>query len=280
MHVGDRHERLNHATATVGESLRTRATNTLAQAIHFLGWRGARLHAGVHRARKALRHTRAVVALGASALGPDGVLIDRQLRRINRGLSSLRDAQALVETLDRLTKRHAAAATGPLLGRARRAAMRRRSAQTRFALHDDAGFANRRAALAALAAELQALPWQDLREKDALRSLQRSESKAGAAAKRARRSLHDDDWHRWRRRARRVLQQQRALDELSAVQKAGSDRDKALTALLGEAQDHALLLNHCGDGSPFAEPDRKALQALAKTGVRRARARIAQGRLE
>lgn len=277
--MGDRHARSDSATTAVGESLRTHAMNALAQAIDSLGRRGARVHAGVHQARKALRHTRAVLALGASALGPDGMLIDRQLRRINRSLSSLRDAQALVETLDRLTKKHAAT-TGPLLGRARRAAMRRRSAQTRFALHDDAGFANRRAALAALAAELQALPWQDLREKDARRSLQRSESKARAAAKRARRSLHDDDWHRWRRRARRVLQQQRALVELSVVQKAGSDLDKALTTLLGEAQDYALLLDHCADGSPFAEPDRKALRALAKTGVRRARARIAQGRLE
>jgi len=279
MHVGDRHERLNPATATVGESLRTRATNALAQAIRLLGWRGARLHAGVHRARKALRLTRAALALGAPTLGSDAALIDRQLRRINRSLSRLRDAQALVETLDRLTEKHATAATGPLLGRARRAAMRHRSTQTRLALHDDAGFANRRAALAALAAKLQALSWQDLREKDALRSLQRSESRARAAAKRARRSLHDDDWHRWRRRARRVLQQQRALAELSVVQKADSDRDKTLTTLLGEAQDYALLLDHCADGSPFAEPDRKALRALAKTGVRRARARIAQGRV-
>ncbi|MDE2156715.1 MAG: CHAD domain-containing protein [Xanthomonadaceae bacterium] len=277
--MGDRHERLDPATAMLGEPLRMHAANTLMQAVQFLGWRGARLHAGVHQARKALRHTRAVLALGASTLGPDGVAIDRQLRRVNRSLSSLRDAQALVETLDRLTKKHTAPATGPLLDRARRAATRRRGTQARLALHDDAGFADRRAALAALAAELQALPWQDLREKDALRSLQHSESKAAAAAKRARRSMHDNDWHRWRRRARRVLQQRRALVELSALQKSGIDRDKAMTTLLGEAQDYALLLDHCGDGSPFAEPDRKALQALAKTGVRRTRARIVQRRL-
>ncbi|MHB1273361.1 MAG: CHAD domain-containing protein [Rhodanobacter sp.] len=196
--MNDRRDRSHPAaTVAVGESLRMRTANTLAQAIHVLGWRGARLHAGVHQARKLSRQTRAVLALGGSTLGPDGVLIDRQLRRINRGLSGLRDAPALVETLDRLAKKHAAAATGPLLDR-----------------------------------------------------------------------------------ARRVLQQQRALDELSAVQKAHIDRDKTLTALLGEAQDYALLLDHCDEPSPFAQADRKALHSLAKTGARRVRARIAQGRLD
>jgi len=250
------------------------AANTLAQAIHVLGWHGARLHAGVHQARKSLRHARAVLALGRSTLGPDGLLIDHQLRRINRSLSGLRDAQALVETLDRLTRKHTAA-TAALLGRARRAAMRRRSAQTRLALHDDAGFVNRRTLLAALAAGLAALPWETLTEKELLKSVRHSEAGAKAAARRARRSMHDDDWHRWRRRARRVLQQRRALDELSVSPKAGIDRNRTLTALLGEAQDYALLLDHCNEPSPFAQADREALHVLAKTGARRVRARIA-----
>ena len=88
-----------------GPALQRYALDELGAAIDALEPFGGRLHAGVHRSRKAMRRSRAVLALGGDAMGPGGRLIDRALRKANRGLSDLRDAHALVETLERLLDR-------------------------------------------------------------------------------------------------------------------------------------------------------------------------------
>ncbi|MBT2748085.1 CHAD domain-containing protein, partial [Lysobacter sp. ISL-42] len=115
--------------ATAGDSerppglrLRGFASRELDQALDALGWRGNRIHSGVHLARKSLRRARATLALGGAALGPGAALIDRELRRLNLDLSGLRDAHALVETFDRLLRSHTEADIRPLLLRARRRA--------------------------------------------------------------------------------------------------------------------------------------------------------------
>lgn len=259
-----------------GIGLGAYASNELSRAIDLLSWHGARRHTGVHQARKSMRRARATIALGASALGQGARPIDRELGRINRSLSTVRDAQSLVESLARLSDRH----TGPdatlLLKRARRAAVQQRIARTRAEMQDDPDFTGRRAALTVLMAGLQALPWQAVLEQDLLTALRSSASKAKAASKQARRSGRDNDWHRWRRRARRLSQQHRALGELVALPNVPKDQHKALAVLLGEAQDYALLIDHCGTGAPFNDVDRPALQALAKKGLKRTRARIAK----
>ena len=117
----------------LGDVLRTYASNELTRAFDCLAWRGARFHAGVHQARKSLRCTRASLALDARARAPGGMLIDRELRRINRSLSVLRDARAVVATLERLAKEHNAAGSSSLLQRARHIAVQKRLAQARGA---------------------------------------------------------------------------------------------------------------------------------------------------
>ncbi|MGJ7904830.1 CHAD domain-containing protein, partial [Lysobacter sp. 1R34A] len=105
-----------------GRRLRSFASAEIDMALDALGWRGNRIHAGVHLARKGLRRVRATVALGGGALGPGAALVDRELRRLNRNLSVLRDAHALVETLDRLLRLPLEAEVRTLLRRARRRA--------------------------------------------------------------------------------------------------------------------------------------------------------------
>src|SRR5262245_8828115 len=73
-----------------GAALRDYATAELEYAIAHLGWNGGRVHEGVHLGRKSLRRTRAVLALGESALGPGADLIDREVRRVNVSLSKMR----------------------------------------------------------------------------------------------------------------------------------------------------------------------------------------------
>lgn len=274
MATGDGSNIESESGVAPGEVLRAYAINELANAIACLAWRGARLHAGVHQARKSMRRTRAALALGGPALGRGGQMIDDEIQRVVRSLSSLRDAQALVEALQRLTEKDQAPTTHPLLDRARRAAVRQRMLRARAVVRDDNTFLpESRTLLTVLAAGLRTLSWSGVRDEAVQAALQRSASKAGTASKRAMRSGRDEDWHRWRRRARRLSQQHRALGDPPGSALA---MDKSLAVLLGEAQDYALLIDHCGADSPFTFPDRQELRAIAGKRVKRLRTKIAR----
>jgi len=257
-----------------GQRLRAYASGEIDQALDALGWGGNRLHAGVHLARKCLRRARATLALGAHGLGPGTQLIDRALRDLNRDLSPLRDAHALVETLDRVLRGAALAPPSrTLLARARRAAAAVRAQAAHAARADDPGLSRRRALLRVLRAALRALPWAELQPQHWRDAVAASLERTQRAGERARASGDDEDWHEWRRRARRLSQQQRALK--SARLGADAPRfDKHQIERLGEAQDLTLLLEHCGKGSPFAKADRGALKAFARAELARARERI------
>jgi len=254
--------------------LRAYTCEELDRAIEHLGWRGARVHEGVHQARKSLRRTRATLALGLDVLGPGAELIDREVRRINRELSKMRDAQALVETLDRLIAKGKPPEALPVLRRARRRAALARVESARRELASDPGLARRRALLATLRAAVPALPWESLTETRVRDALAEGLVRIDVAGARARATGRDEDWHRWRRRVRRLSQQHRATASLIIDIHAARRRVKTVAELLGEGQDYALLHDHCGKRSIFSDPDRQILAALAEQGVQRTRARV------
>ncbi|GAA0719583.1 CHAD domain-containing protein [Dokdonella soli] len=256
--------------------LRNYAAAELARAIACLAWRGGRFHTGIHQARKSLRRTRATLALGMPALGPGAILIDRELRRMNRRLSKLRDTHALVETLDLLLEKVDDDAASRVLRRARRIAAHARAGCARSTLTDDPQLQDKRALLAALQAALPALRWDALSEADMCATLRLGQIRADEAGARAQANGRDEDWHRWRRRARRLSQQHRALGDLAAQLPEAGHRHKALAVLLGEAQDYSLLREHCGKRSAFAESDRQVLRALTDQGMKRLRERVAK----
>lgn len=265
--------------AAVGAALRAHAVAEVAHAIDCLGWRGARVHQGVHQARKSMRRVRAALRLGGTVLGPASRVLDRDLQRIIRSLSSLRDAQALVETLDRLIRKRTSDDDGRLLRRARRVAATTRIGKARAALLDDPGFTHRRALLESVGVVVPGLMWDWVCAEQVTQAVAHSSKVARTAARRAQASGDDDDWHRWRRRARRFSQQERLLVGLAehvAVERSA----KALAVLLGEAQDYSLLRAHCGEDSLFPEGDRLALCKLAKKGARRLRRKIAAASLK
>lgn len=262
-----------------GDRLHAYAAAELAHAIACLGWHGGRLHAGVHQARKSLRRTRAALALGLPTLGPGARLIDRELRRTNRRLSKLRDAHALVHTLDVLLQKTEEAEdeqAALALRRARRIAARIRARRARATLTDDPQLRDRRALLATLQAALPALPWREIHEADVRARFELSLLRVDEAGSRARATGRNEDWHRWRRRTRRFSQQHRALCDSAALPPEAEHRHKVLATLLGEAQDYALLREHCGKRSAFAEADRRVLRELSERGMRHLRERIAQ----
>jgi CHAD domain-containing protein len=262
-----------------GGILRDYACSELDRAIAHLGWRGGRVHEGVHQARKSLRRTRAVLALGRPVLGPGADLIDREVRRVNRGLSRMRDAQALVETLDRLIRKDRVPEAGPVLRRARRTAAQARAESTRRELADDPELIQRRMLLGTLRAALPALAWDSLTETRVRDALDRGLVRVDAAGSEAYATGRDTDWHRWRRRVRRLSQQHRALGEAIDLGPARK-RIKSLAVELGEAQDYALLREHCGRRSIFSEADRHVLRALADGGSERMRERIVRAAAE
>lgn len=254
-----------------GAALRDYGLAELAVAIHGLGMRGGRVHEGIHQARKAIRRTRAMLSLGANTLGPGARLIDRRLRKVNRRLSPLRDAHALVEVLDRLGGKTRSIPTLEMLLHARRIAMRRRADIARTPIFADTLHAER-AMLATLRAALAGLPWQALSTSSAMEAMAAAADKADAA--RARAFAHDADagWHRWRRAMRRVSQQHHAF-VVAGVDVPLPRFDKPLTERLGSMQDLVLLMEHCGKKAPLHE-DSQELRRFAESALNRQRRKV------
>lgn len=236
------------------------------------------VHEGVHLGRKAIRRGRAVLAMGDGLLGPGAGLIDRELRALNRGLSTLRDAHALVELLDRLLRRERKDDVREVLARAREAAVAARAQATEDGMRTDPGLGSRLALLRVLRAAVTALEWDRLTPPGLRMAVADTDLHALQARERACAGGDDADWHRWRRRARRGSHERRALEAAGVpVASASETFDKRTTERLGEAQDLALLLDHCRRDSPFSKDDRHALRARAEPALQRARRRIARG---
>ena len=234
---------------------------------------GGALHAGVHRARKAMRRTRATLALAGSTLGPGARLVDRAMRKTNRSLSMLRDAQALVDTLDRLRgKQQDHPAIHRTLEQARESANDRRNAlaQDRACLDQ---VREARAVLTTLRAAMSGLPWQALTNDTLDAGLAHTTCRIVKCTARVADTGSETDWHAWRRRLRRLSQQYRARaaaglpGELSAF-------DKSLADKMGHLQDLQVLLDYCGDDSPFDARDRDVLKAFAEEQLHKQRRRL------
>jgi CHAD domain-containing protein len=252
---------------SIGDHLGHYAVTELGHAVHCLGWRGSHLHAGIHQARKSMRRVRATLAFARRHFGRIADTIDRSLRISNESLSDLRDGQALVEAIDRLGKLEKSADAAAIIRRARSAAVKRRKQLTEeHASGDSIGKIG--AKLEQLVDKMKALPWCTLGEDEVERALARSSTSMRAAARRAKRTGEDEDWHRWRRRLRRLSQQQRAVHGSAGYPE---EAEKAVATLLGELQDFSLLAAHCKASSPFDSSDRKRLRKLARRQARRLR---------
>lgn len=218
----------------------------------------------VHEARKDLKRLRSLVRLLRPGLKKRVYRREADaLRDVSRGLGALREADALVETVDALRE--------PASGRV--------PATTLDALHD--AFAARTAAGAPsaggtadddLAAAVAAL--RDIRERVAAGALDvdgRSTLAAGLA--RSYRRAHEafagtagepsaDELHEWRKRVKDLWYQQRLLaDAWPAVLKAQSQEAKDASKLLGD--DHDLAELHAA----LEDPEGPAAHVAADTGA-------------
>ncbi|MBM4221976.1 MAG: CHAD domain-containing protein, partial [Gammaproteobacteria bacterium] len=255
-----------------GLALKELALHELTAAREQLARSGSDRHEGVHQARKALRRIRAALALGRKPLGGRGKRLDADLASLCRGLSPLRDAEALVETLQRLVATAPETLRGELPELIRQA-RDRRDQRLGMVLDRDPGLKRRRARLKALAARLARLDWAQIDQQSVAAAVAHSERRLGSARERiVRHPGEDDRWHTLRRRLRRLHQQHNLLRRIAPAWPADMHATSEEATRLGEAQDDVLLLRHCGRNSPFAARSRAGLRALASERLERVRA--------
>jgi len=253
-----------------GAALQAEAEQELERAARQLARPGEERYQGIHQARKSIRRVRALLALGGPAFSavPAVRRLDASLRSLCRGLSALRDADALRDALIHLSRD---AVIGPIecerlcafvaVVRARRLAT---------ALARDPDFARRRTRLLALRSKLSCLPWTQVHSSDIDAALMRSFKRMGRALKRARGRDEADAWHTLRRRMRRLRQQENAMARVFPASGQAPAGIGELADRMGRAQDHALLLARCRRSGVFPARDRALLRRLVEPLYREA----------
>jgi hypothetical protein len=236
-----------------------------------LAHRGLARHDGIHEARKCIRRAKAALAIGRREFGTTGKRINDELGRICRGLSLLRDGHALVEALQRL-RDGASGALQDVLPEAESAARQRRDRLLEAALVRDPNLHSRRQRLVQATTRLQRLDWESIGADDVKAAIRRSERRLKKAGRQVQRNMDDNEsWHDYRRRLRRLRQQDTLLSALD-IDSGLSDREfRAQADALGDAQDDVLLIRRCGKDSPFRPEHRRLLRAVARHRLQHSR---------
>jgi len=255
----------------LGLRLRATANEQLLLAMHHLAREGDALHTGIHQARKCIRRVRAILALGMRKLDSRAQRLDADLGQLGRGMSRLRDAQALIEALRRLDD-SAPDEVRAILPAAEAAARLRRDALLVQALTRDPQLLSRRRRLQAISDRLLRLDWQPLGDAEAVAAILRSERRVEKAGRKAKRHPdRDDDWHILRRRMRRLRQQDTVLARLCPEVRTSMPGLEHQADALGHAQDDTLVVMHCGRISPFSPTQRTVLRRVARERLQHAR---------
>ena len=257
--------------APIGPRLLAFAREQLQMAGDHLAREGEDRHLGIHQARKCIRRTRATLALGKRVFDRHAKSLDDELGRLCRGLSALRDSQALIEELERL-EAVAPPEALPILSRAKVAARERRDQMLERTLRRDARLESRRRRLLHALERIGTLDWKSLDERKVVKAVKRSRRRVRKSAPRAER--HPDDeaaWHIYRRRLRRLHQQHTLLATLQPGLLPTSIGQEARASALGELQDDVLLLKRCGNHSPFPAELRPMLRGIARERLQKAR---------
>ena len=264
------------APEDLGAALRGIAGEQLSFAADYLGRQGGHRHKGVHQARKSIRRVRSILVLAGTTLGPGAEALSYLLSEINQGLSRTRDAQALVEAIDHLAAQTRDEKWLKLLDRARRNAVEARRSVLHEALAADPELLQARGLLKQLEAALGDLAWGEVTKHDLEAAFSMSREKTRKAAKKAHKIGDDEEWHRWRRKARRQSQQQRILAE-AGIESTVKYDDKDIATLLGKQQDCSLLLEFCESGhSPIRWADRNQLHRFVEKKLESLRKELAK----
>jgi CHAD domain-containing protein len=235
----------------------------------------------VHETRKAIKRICTVLSLLDSELGHKRCVLEQDsLRQAAAGLAGSRDAEVLIETLDRLLARHPrrlGAGKGPR--RMRRTLLAKRE-QAELEVIRDAG------ALAAVTAELRsfrarAAGWPlsagsgTTSAEAGLEGIYRQGRRRRRRAKKAGKKHRTEAMHRWRKRVKELRYAAEMLDRIgpSSMRLAKlAKRADRLGEVLGEDHDLAMLaewVQRSGKSSGAKRPTRRRLLKLIGTRRRK-----------
>jgi CHAD domain-containing protein len=220
-----------------GRELQRLALGQIDAAQALLSPRTPPLHDAIHEARRAMRRARAILQMLRPALGEHHEPLAKPLRDAGVALSSLRDAQAVIEAVEQLAKRQP-----PLFPEHARVALLRRLRRRRNAACRQQSEVLDRVAVLLAAASGALASWPgDASDADVLKGLRRGYARAARALRRARRDPAVY-LHRWRQRVREHRLQlellHRAWPEVIGAQVGEARR---LARLLGAERDLQLL---------------------------------------
>jgi len=197
---------------------------------------------GIHEARKCGKRLRALLRLARAGIGDDVYLRENAaVRDAARGVSGVRDAEALLETFERLQARFADEADWRRLVGVRRALTTRRGQ-----LADDGTLPRR---IAAFAAELRAVhdrlpswPLADLEFDDLAPGFKRSYGRGRKAMRAIAADASDERFHEWRKRAKDHRYHLELLRDLWPAQvKVRRAEVRSLGDMLGDEHDLSVL---------------------------------------
>lgn len=223
------------ASCSLGEALHSLAQADCGTVDRALG-RSRDRHRAVHRARKAIRSLRAMIALLDPVFGEPATSVDRSLKSLALELSPLRDAHVVVAAAEKLAGDDQSSSWHHVA----RLLVARRNRLLRQTLQRDPAFAGRRCRLQQIASALDQLPWQTVTPELVERALALSECRMRKAERRARARGSATNMHCWRRRVRRQRLQLHAVRRVCTRQAypiARSAKEHKTVVMLKELAD-------------------------------------------
>lgn len=226
---------------TVEKDVRRVAREQLDKAIDELSGGGEDRHEAVHDARKRLKKIRALLRLVRDELGKTYAVENALMRDTARQLSSVRDAEAMIEAFDRLVDQFGPQMDQRLIGTVRDALVRRRDEIA----EDDVGLDERVEQVIAELRDAKRRTGEWRIGHDGFRAVRGGVARTYARARKAMDAAYDEltaeTFHEWRKRVKYHRYHTRLLRKV--WEKPFKARRKALKSLsddLGDEHDLAV----------------------------------------
>ena len=218
----------------------------------------------VHEARKSLKKSRSALRLLRSDLGDDVRKRENAVMRdAAKRLSGARDAQVMLDTLDKLAADPRSVLPKAAVKRLKQLLEKQRDELKRGA-NLEAEAARAAEELIAVRQRLEEWPLEEEGFDEAAAGLRRIHSRGRNAMQTALKKGDDDSWHEWRKRVKDLWYALRILKPVASDQLSGAvDEASDLSDLLGDHNDLAVLAETVREYEDELEPGHPELVQAA-----------------